>query len=116
MNKLLVGLIYLGAVVVCLSSYGVLVHLNGNYGSNLAWLVVRLSEHMVSSVKMPAHSPGDIFTIATIAASMVVALPFPIVFLLISNRRLYLRIPGIVLACGLLYLTCYWFRTPLEFF
>ncbi len=84
MKKKLVAVFvtYLGAFGICLGSYALLVHFQGNRGSNLGWAVVALSEFTRHSLGMSWEAPGGILNLSTIFACAVIALVFLGVFFL----------------------------------
>jgi hypothetical protein len=108
--------IYLVAFCICLGSYALLVRFHGNRGSDLAWAVVSLSEFTRHTLGLGWERPGNSLNISTLFACAVIALPFLAVFLLATAARTYFRVAGFVLAIALLYLTFYWFQTPLHLF
>src|SRR5262249_37631586 len=109
-------IVYLVGFGTCLASYAVLVRFHGNRGSNLGWAVVSLSEFTRHGLGLSWEAPGSARNISTLLACAVIALVFLGAFLLITAQRKYLRVTGFGLTAVLLFLTFYWFRTPLNLF
>jgi hypothetical protein len=107
---------YAAGFSISLGSYALLVQFGGNRGSSLGWAVVSLSELIRHTIGLSWERPGGVHNVSTLLACALIALVFLGVFLLATATSRYLRIVGIGLAFALLYLTFYWFRTPLNLF
>jgi hypothetical protein len=117
MKKLItIASIYLGAFGICLGSYALLVRFGGNRGSNLGWAVVSLSEFIRHSFGLNWEAPGNAYNISTLLACGLIALVFLGAFALVTAQHRFLRMAGFGSVAVLLYLTFYWFRTPLNRF
>jgi hypothetical protein len=109
-------IVYMAGFSICLGSYALLVYFRGNLGSNLGWAVVSLSELFRHTFGLGWERPGGVHNFSTLLACAILALVFLGVFLLMTATSKYLRIPGYVFVAGLLYLTLYWFQTPMNLF
>lgn len=101
---------------ICLASYALMVRFRGNRGSNLGWAVISLSELTRHTLGLSWERPGGIHNVSTLFACAVIALVFVGAFALVTAHAKYLRAAGFGLVAILLYLTFYWFRTPLDLF
>ena len=115
-NKLAIVVTYVGGFILCLGTYALLVKFHGNRGSNLAWAVVSLSEFTRHILGLGWERPGNAFNVSTLLACAVIALIFVGVLLLVRSKRKYLRIAGLALVIVLLYLSLFWFQTPMSYF
>jgi len=105
---------YIAGFCLCLASYLLLVRFHGNRGSNLAWAVVSLAEFTRHSLGFSWEVPGSARNISTLFSCAAIALVFLGAALLVTADRKYLRITGFFLTAFLLYLTLFWFRTPVN--
>lgn len=115
-NRLAIFVTYVVGFGICLTSYALLVRFRGNRGSNLGWAVVSLSELTRHTLGLSWERPGGIHNVSTLFACAVIALVFVGAFLLVTAHAKSLRVAGFGLVAVLLYLTLYWFRTPLNLF
>ena len=115
-SRLSIFVTYFAGFGICLASYALLVRFHGNRGSNLAWAVVSLAELTRHTLGLSWERPGGVHNVSTLFACAVIALLFVGTLLLVTAGAKYLRIAGFGLVLVLLYLTLYWFQTPLNLF